>query len=164
MERRVALSLTAAAALWAAAIVFAPFGHHHRSTAVLATVIHLTGSAVCHQRPERSFTLEGRGMPVCARCTGIYVSGAAGALAAWLVLPLVPRRTRSTLLLAAAPTLLTVLVEQLGLVNPGNLVRWLAALPIGAACGWVFVRMLRAESAGQLRYHHVIYGHQIDRR
>ena len=37
---------------------------------------------VCHQRPERSFHVAGVQLPVCARCTGLYVSGAAGALAA----------------------------------------------------------------------------------
>ncbi len=30
------------------------------------------GSAVCHQMAERSFILEGKQLPVCARCTGIY--------------------------------------------------------------------------------------------
>ena len=31
----------------------------------------------CHQRPERSFFLLGRQMPVCARCTGVILGQAA---------------------------------------------------------------------------------------
>ena len=35
-------------------------------------------SRICHQRPERSFAIAGIQMPVCARCSGLYVSGALG--------------------------------------------------------------------------------------
>lgn len=31
------------------------------------------GSLVCHRISERSFTIAGRQMPLCARCTGIYL-------------------------------------------------------------------------------------------
>ena len=31
------------------------------------------GSAVCHQMAERSFLFDGMQMPLCARCTGIYI-------------------------------------------------------------------------------------------
>lgn len=27
----------------------------------------------CHQMPERSFFINGRQMPVCARCTGVFI-------------------------------------------------------------------------------------------
>lgn len=36
------------------------------------------GYAVCHRIPERSFHIEGRPMPLCARCSGMYL----GAMAA----------------------------------------------------------------------------------
>ena len=38
--------------------------------------VYLVGGLLCHQRPERSFFLWGSQMPVCARCTGIYVGAA----------------------------------------------------------------------------------------
>jgi uncharacterized membrane protein len=107
----------------------------------------VAGALVCHQRVERSFKIAGDPMPVCARCTALYVSGALGALAAWLTIPLMPRRTRTAILAAAVPTIVTVVVERAGLMQPGNVLRAVAAVPIGAACGWIFVRMLRAEAA-----------------
>ena len=30
---------------------------------------------ICHRKPERSFFFRGRQFPVCARCTGFYISG-----------------------------------------------------------------------------------------
>ncbi len=56
---------------------------------------------VCHQDPGRSFHVMGATLPVCARCTGIYL-GFFIAWAAWGMAPL-ERRTRpvsSTLLFA----------------------------------------------------------------
>ena len=147
MERRVALFLTSAAVLWTAAIFVTPLAHDHPSTGAAARTITASAALVCHQRVDRSFLLGGRPMPVCARCTGLYVSGAAGAVAAWMVVPLMPRRTRAAILAAALPTVVTLVAEWSGLVQPGNAARALAAVPLGAVSGWVFVRMLRAEAA-----------------
>ena len=30
--------------------------------------------SICHRKPERSFFIKGYQFPVCARCTGIYIS------------------------------------------------------------------------------------------
>jgi uncharacterized membrane protein len=147
MERRVALFLTCAAILWVAAILFAPVAHAHHLAGRLPDTIRIAGALVCHQRAERSFEIAGAPMPVCARCTALYVSGALGALAAWLTIPQTPRRTRAAILAAAVPTIATVVVEWAGLMQPGNVMRAVAAVPIGAACGWIFVRLLRAEAA-----------------
>jgi hypothetical protein len=56
-----------------------------------------------------------------------------------------PRATRTALALAALPTALTFALEFAGLAHPSNIVRAVAALPLGAAAGWIFVRSLRAE-------------------
>jgi hypothetical protein len=45
------------------------------------------------------------------------------------------------------PTALTLGLEWLGLAGVSNQARALAALPLGGAAGWLFVRMLRAESS-----------------
>jgi uncharacterized membrane protein len=103
---------------------------------------------ICHQRSERSFHIGGVQQPVCARCTGLYWSGAAGAVAAWIGWrrrPRAPLRTRAVLMAAAVPTAVTVALEVASLAHPSNVMRALAALPLGAAAGWVFVRSLRAE-------------------
>jgi hypothetical protein len=56
-----------------------------------------------------------------------------------------PRRTRRLVLLAAIPTVATVVAEWLGVAGSSNPVRALAALPLGAVAGWLFVRLLREE-------------------
>jgi uncharacterized membrane protein len=147
MERRVARFLTSAAILWAAAIFLAPVAHARHAGGRLPETVRIAGSLVCHQRVERTFWIGGSPMPVCARCTGIYLSGALGALAAWLSVPVMPRRTRKAILAAAVPTAVTIGVEWAGVMQPGNAMRAVAAVPIGAACGWIFVRLLRAEAA-----------------
>lgn len=39
---------------------------------------HAIGYAVCHQIPARSFHLDGQPLPLCARCTGIYLGALLG--------------------------------------------------------------------------------------
>jgi uncharacterized membrane protein len=151
-QRLFALLLTAGAVAWTATLFLAPFALlGPRPRLVAAAVFVYDGAGrICHQRSDRSFQLAGVQLPVCARCTGLYVSGAAGALAAWFGSRrrlAAPRRTRAVLLAAALPTVLTVGLELLGLAHPSNTIRALSALPLGAAAGWVFVRSLRAESA-----------------
>jgi hypothetical protein len=53
---------------------------------------------------------------------------------------------RTILLVAAIPTAVTVIVEWLGLMDPGSVARFLAALPLGAAAAWVVATAAREES------------------
>ena len=39
---------------------------------MVQTLFNWIGGFVCHQLPDRSFFIDGRALPVCARCTGIY--------------------------------------------------------------------------------------------
>jgi hypothetical protein len=126
---------------------------------VVAALVDLAGARVCHRRPERSFHLHGQPMPVCGRCTGLYVSGAVGLVAAgvwrrpriagqrsgarpmrWLP-TLEPRA--AGLAAAAMPTILTWTLEVTGLWNPGTPLRAMAALPLGATAGWLLGRATR---------------------
>jgi uncharacterized membrane protein len=156
-----ALLITTLGLVWLALVVAAPLAVAHGG-AVWPAFVYQAAGLVCHQRPERSFHLAGLQLPVCARCFGLYASGAAGALAAWLTGATVltrrlERSPRVPLALAAAPTALTVAGEWLGLVQPGNVGRALAAIPLGLLGGWLFVTLLRTQaSAGrlrQMRYH-----------
>jgi uncharacterized membrane protein len=164
MQRLLAVLLTVAAVLWAAAVLFVPARVRHAGSPVLIATIYTAGGLVCHQRPDRSFHVNGTRLPVCARCTGLYLSGALGAVVGWFGLSAIPRRARALLIAAVLPTAATVAAEWAGLAAPGNLTRAIAALPLGAAAGWVFVRLLRAEGAQQMRYDPLPYGHQVDRR
>ena len=139
--RLLAICLTLAAAAWTAAVLLTPLVPARS----VAAVVRGIGSIVCHQRVERSFHLAQTPMPVCARCTGLYLAGACGALAAWVGMARVPARRRLLLAVAAAPTAITFGGEWLGLMQPANAMRAAAALPLGALAGWLFVQLLRVE-------------------
>ena len=150
MQRALAAILTIGAIAWSAALFLAPHaltGGSPRFASAAATLYQAAG-LICHQRPERSFHLAGAQQPVCARCTGLYVSGAV-ALVAWLVSrrPRMPRRTRVIIAAAAIPTALSVALEFIGLLHSSNTLRAVSALPLGAAAGWIFIQSLRAEAA-----------------
>ncbi len=46
---------------------------------------HAVGYAICHQLPARTFKIEGVPLPLCARCTGIYLGFLGGLLGMWLL-------------------------------------------------------------------------------
>jgi uncharacterized membrane protein len=156
VPRLLAAILTLGAVFWTALIVVAPRALAGDTPGVnrAAAFVYQSAGLICHQRAERSFHLAGVQLPVCARCTGLYVSGAVGALVAWFAArrPRAARRTRVLLLWAALPTALTVALEFVGLLQTSNMLRALSALPLGASAGWIFIQLLRAEAAaGQVR-------------
>ena len=85
---------------------------------VFALALQRGFSVVCHQQPERSFTLFGGAVAVCARCLGIYLGAAIG-----LVMN-TSRRLATQVLVAAVVV---------------NLVDWLAELA-GLHGNWMFAR------------------------
>lgn len=114
----------------------------------ITAFIYALGALVCHQIPERSFHLGSVQLPVCARCTGLYVGGIVG-LAAWL---LVRQRLRATtaryaIVIGALPTLVTVGTAMLGWWDPNNVWRALSAAPLGVTVGVVVAAVL----SGHLR-------------
>jgi uncharacterized membrane protein len=145
MPRFLAGILTGAAVLWVSALLFVPL--RTESLPTLKAIVYGAGALVCHQRPERSFHVHASQLPVCARCTGLYLAGALGALAGWLGVATPRRGSRAFLFAAAIPTLITLAVEWSRLGAPGNVVRAMAALPLGGVTGWLFVRMLRCEAS-----------------
>jgi uncharacterized membrane protein len=112
------------------------------STGSAGALPYMIGALICHQRPERSFHLGGAQLPVCARCTGLYVGAALGLL----IWALIARRSREpwprvaalrVLALSALPTALTVATAWLGLADPANAWRAALAMPLGAIAGGV---------------------------
>jgi uncharacterized membrane protein len=145
MQRLIAVILTSAAVVWTAGILSAPLLAARGQQPVFTAAINLTGAVICHQRPDRSFHARGGQLPVCARCAGLYLAGAAGAVAGWLGIAGVPRRIRALLAAALLPTAVTLVAEWAGVAEPSNLVRAAAGLPLGGVAGWLFVRLLRHE-------------------
>jgi uncharacterized membrane protein len=78
--------LAMGALIWLLLVASAPLLAEFRLDETAAIVGSAFGR-VCHQRPERSFALLGRPLPVCARCFGLYLGLPAGLL----ILPFVPR-------------------------------------------------------------------------
>src|SRR5262245_11474962 len=83
-----------ASVVWAGALPAATFAASRpqvpAAVYLLAAAVYAVGSVVCHQRPERSFFLWGRQLPVCARCTGIYVGAALAAFVSFILKSLGP--------------------------------------------------------------------------
>jgi uncharacterized membrane protein len=146
LARAVALPL--AALLWLVILLAAPIATSSASAERGAFVVYRSASLICHQKPERSFAVNGVPMPVCGRCFGLYVAGAAGALAALILgrrtLP-DPAARLVLLALAALPMGLSVGLELLGLVRGSNLIRFASALLLGAVAGWLMEQVLLDE-------------------
>lgn len=129
------------AAAWAAGAHEAPAAAH-----VGAALVYVAGSALCHQRPERSLRVGAMPLPVCARCAGIYGGAAAMVLALSLVQATIHRRQprpgpshrvlwRWAILVLAANAG-TLVIEWTGRA-PANEVRALAGLALGAVSAWI---------------------------
>lgn len=113
------------------------------SSAVYAFAIgvYALGRVICHQLPIRSFHLWGAALPVCARCTGIYLGAAVTAV----VVSIRPAATatptaayaRRLLVVATIPTAFTLVYEWTTGVMPANWIRAIAGFPIGAAVAWL---------------------------
>ena len=138
--------------VWATMLIWAPYAvtHHsqyqaqHHAVFVAAALVFVGGGVICHQQPSRSFHVWGTQVPVCARCTGLYASVPLGVLFALafgrrrdVEDGSTHRRVRVLVMLAVAPTVLTVAGELLGVTQPANLVRAAAAMPLGVTLGWL---------------------------
>jgi uncharacterized membrane protein len=141
-------AFTGAAVLWTLALPFAPFLVSHAARPSLyafAAVVYAIGTVVCHQRPERSFHLWGAQLPVCARCTGIYLAAAmtsvVGTAAGQGLTVVRPRTSRLIVFAAAIPTLATLGFEWTTGHTPSNMTRALAGVPLGAAVAWIVCKV-----------------------
>jgi uncharacterized membrane protein len=153
---------SALALLWPAAMVsatrIAALPGRGAAASLLSAAVYISGSLLCHQRPERSFYLWSAQFPVCARCTGIYVGAALGALVG--LVRLTPnhsdvvsgfsrtnfvasgfsRTARLVLFVASLPTAVTLAYEWITGVTPANAIRALSGVVLGAAAAIVVMR------------------------
>jgi uncharacterized membrane protein len=100
-SRRLAPLIVAAAALLLLAFFSVTDGAHLEHDPALDGADYV-GYAVCHRIAERSFNIAGRQLPLCARCSGMYL----GVSVAFVVLALAGRRRWSNL-----PPLRVILVS-----------------------------------------------------
>jgi uncharacterized membrane protein len=110
---------------------------------LLVAFIFAVGSVICHQRPERSFFVDGHQFPVCARCTGLYLSAVVGLLgwvafkfaSRWRPLAFDPRLAIRVIAIAALPTAVSFATGVIGVWDGSNITRALLAIPLGASAG-----------------------------
>ena len=110
---------------------------------LFVAIIFSIGAVICHQRPERSFFWDGHQFPVCARCTGLYLSGAAGLLGwvavklsrRWRPIAFDPRVAVRLIVIASIPTAVSFASGAIGAWDGTNITRALLAIPLGASAG-----------------------------
>ena len=143
-------AFVASSIAWAVLLPIAPFAASQPAPAQfwygLAFVVYGAGSFICHQLPGRSFHSWSAQWPVCARCTGIYFGAAVTAVITMVRLKPDPtydsvtaRRARVLLLVAALPTVVTLIYEWTTGDTPSNTIRALAGAPLGAAIAFIVV-------------------------
>jgi uncharacterized membrane protein len=135
-------ALVLAACAWPVVLALAVWGRIGGHHPVSADLIYLVASRICHQRPDRSFQTLGVFWPVCGRCAGLYLAAPVGAVAAYIGRRRWDEeRLTRWLIVAALPTLITLVGEWLWRLPVTNEMRALAALPLGAVIAFVIVRM-----------------------
>ena len=144
-----------AAVSWAAALFAATWiasqPHLARAVYLASAGVYVFASALCHQRPERSFQLWGSQMPVCARCAGIYLGAAVAVLwsAARGLQPSAGRSPKGlalqAIIVGSLPSAATLVYEWTTGIVPSNWTRAAAGFPLGLAVAWVVRNAIRPE-------------------
>jgi uncharacterized membrane protein len=97
-------------------------------------LLRLAYRPLCHQQASRSLMLADQPHAVCARCEGLYLGGFIGLL--WAAAKRrIPEIRRSWIILAAAPTMVDIALNLVGLPAAPNLLRFVIALPTGCVAG-----------------------------
>jgi uncharacterized membrane protein len=123
------------AVVWGALIIaaFAPPLLRSSSFPAAAFFTYLPFSFICHQMPERSFSIMHHPLAVCHRCSGIYLGLFLGTLLSPFFLRLHPRARRAGILSAATLLVLDALLPVAGLWSGFWLTRFLTGFVFGAA-------------------------------
>ena len=125
-----------AAGLYVGLAALAPY-LEHRGWREAAGVIYLVYSFLCHQQPNRSFTIFGQQMAICQRCVGIYT----GFLAGGLLFGLLRARLRplpwKVYVALNLPLVADTLIQLLGLRESTWHVRMLTGGGFGLSSVWL---------------------------
>jgi len=122
-----------------ALILAAPIflSHSWRSASDL---VYLSFSSLCHQIPERSFSIFGHSLPVCHRCSGIYLGLFLGSLISNHFVHRSPDVRRFFIFLACVPMLLDILLPYAGLWVSTGLSRFFTGWLFGSLISSLLVR------------------------
>ena len=120
---------------WCGMIIFEPFlSQGGLPMRRISGLIRFFFSPICHQIPDRSFSMTGRVLPVCARCTGIYLGFLTG-----LVISLISGRFKKPwepgrwpLIIMLTINGLEALLPRLNLMQSTMITRCLAGMLLGA--------------------------------
>ena len=146
----------AAAVLWALSLLGTAYAASLANSAahMLAAAVYGFGSVICHQKGERSFHLFAEQLPVCARCTGLYVGAAVVAVPylfrirrPWSAALPGSAHVRWLLLAASLPAVLSIAWEWGTGEVPSNAVRAMT----GAIAGGAVARVILDALAGSAR-------------
>lgn len=113
----------------------------------IETITFFFGKAICHQLPERSLTLNGHYLPLCARCTGIYIGIFCSLLFLLLTKKLhsnqIPTIKHSIyLLLFLLPLMIDGFGSYIGLFPTNNAIRILTGILFGVTLPFFVVPLL----------------------
>jgi uncharacterized membrane protein len=100
----------------------------------LAAAVYIIGDVYCHQRLDRSFTMNDNEMPFCARDVGIFLGLAAGML---LVMLLRPRFRLVFFIALVVPILLDGGMQYLGPYESNNVLRIVTGVLGGVASSYL---------------------------
>lgn len=143
--RWLAPTLQAALVVVGAAPFWVPPLEHSAGFAWLARPLEAWFALHCHREAGRTLMLAGLALPVCVRCTGIYVGLALGALIARPPLP--PLYVRLWVALAALIMILDVLTEMLHMRPAWVPLRAFTGLFLAYPVGNALVNAARPRSA-----------------
>jgi len=110
---------------------------------ILIDILGFLGGGLCHQRADRTFNVDILNMPVCSRCTGIYL----GIFISLITIILLERRIKGEfpslkiVLITVGIFLimgLDVVFSFLGIIESNNIIR----LVTGFFTGWFMLLML----------------------
>jgi uncharacterized membrane protein len=105
-----------------------------------ASLLHFSFSYICHQIPDRSFFLLGYSLPVCHRCSGIYLGLFLGSLIEIRLAHHSPRARRIFVLAACIPMLVDGLLSYSGLWPGTGLGRFFTGFWFGSLISTLLVR------------------------
>ena len=106
----------------------------------LARITYKIGDSVCHQHASRSFFINGNQMPVCARCTAIFISFAFTLLIYSFVSFRIPE---IVYMLMLVPLIIDGSIQLITSYESTNLIRAITGAMTGFGSGAIFAVVLR---------------------